>query len=434
MAGPGIRYHYMAETLSRDFDVTVGFFAPNYLPDDAFERSYGVRSINVHHFEKDFEPFDYVIALWLSEAIVNYCTEKKKVVVFDIYAPVPVESMAVHIFSGKKPTKDVDFVYEKSIHDYHQFLRTGDAFLYSNRRQLDFWQGFAFGTGEITPSLFTKRNVFDQFILAPMGIDTSTSLDVTKPMYKGVIKGIAKDDIVIIWNGGIYDWYDGISLIKAMKIVRQKNKRIKLVFPGLTHPNGSLPKWKETTDTVALSSELGLTGKNVFFFDKWIDYHERVAFLAEADAAIYTHKPSIEGEFSHRTRVLDHILAKLPTVATDGDYFAELVRDHDLGVVAKPEDPEDIARAILEVADTKNAKRYRKNIEKVRDSFDWQATMQNLREYLLSEPKKVYQAPALQKSSKKSRVYGIGKRYLPLPVKKAIVRVTPSQVKRRFIK
>ncbi|MBX4191172.1 hypothetical protein KW794_03740 [Candidatus Saccharibacteria bacterium] len=39
MAGPGIRYHYMAEVLADSFDVTVGFFDKNYLPDKDFKVS-----------------------------------------------------------------------------------------------------------------------------------------------------------------------------------------------------------------------------------------------------------------------------------------------------------------------------------------------------------------------------------------------------------
>ena len=33
MAGPGIRYHYMAKTLAKNFDVTVGFFGPENVPE-----------------------------------------------------------------------------------------------------------------------------------------------------------------------------------------------------------------------------------------------------------------------------------------------------------------------------------------------------------------------------------------------------------------
>jgi len=325
MAGPGIRYHYMAETLGRHFDVTLGFFGPENVPDDAFERSYKVKHIDVHQFHEAFTATDIVIALWISDAQIDFCNKHGKLLIFDIYAPVPVENLAVKIYSGQKMTEADDFEHMSQINDYRKFLENGDAFLYSNRRQVDFWLGYAFGAGQVSPTTFEKRNVYEQFLKAPMGVNTDVDLSPGKPLYKGVLEGVAKDDIVMVWNGGIYNWYDAVTLVDAMKIVHSKNPKIKLIFPGIKHPNANMRKWQETIDTVTRAKQHKLVGKNIFFFDSWVPYHERLNFLTEADLGIYTHKLSIETEFSHRTRVLDHILTLLPTVATKGDFFADLI-------------------------------------------------------------------------------------------------------------
>src|SRR5690606_13661510 len=91
---------------------------------------------------------------------------------------------------------------------------------------------------------------------------------------------------------------------------------------------------------------LGLLDKHVFFLDGWLPYADRIYYLARADAALYAHKPSIESRFSHRTRVLDHILMCLPTIATKGDYFSDYIDDHQLGLSVEPFDAPAMAEAI----------------------------------------------------------------------------------------
>lgn len=436
MAGPGIRYHYMAETLAKHFDVTLGFFGPENVPDEAFERSYKAIHIDVHQFHEAFTAADVVIALWISDAQIDFCNKHNKLVIFDIYAPVPVENLAVKIFSGEKMGEADDFEFMSQINDYRKFLENGDAFLYSNQRQLDFWMGYAFGAGQVSPTTFVKRNVFEQFILAPMGIDDKLQLKKGKPMYKGVLKGVAEDDIVMIWNGGIYNWYDGVTLVEAMQLVWKQNPRIKMVFPGTVHPTSTMRKWQETVDTVKRANDLKLVGKNIFFFESWIPYHERVTFLMEADIGIYTHKPSIETEFSHRTRVIDgHILVNLPTIATEGDYFADLVEREGLGATVPPFDAEALAAAIVETAKPANLKKARANMARIRPQYSWDQTMAKLVEYIAADPAKTVKATPLQSSPTPLRSQRLStlKRITPKFVKKAVIKVTPAGVKRKLL-
>jgi glycosyltransferase involved in cell wall biosynthesis len=437
MAGPGIRYHYMAEVLQKHFDVTLGFFGPENLPDDAFKRSYKVAHIDVHQFHKAFAATDYVVALWLSDAIIDFCNQHNKIVVFDIYAPVPVENLAVKVFSGKKITEEDDFAFMKQLQDYRKFLQNGDAFLYSNQRQLDYWIGYAFGADQVSPSTFIKRNIYNQFLLAPMGIDSAQPLKKTKTLYKGKTKGINPDDILMVWNGGIYDWYDGVTLIDAMEIVAKHNPKIKMIFPGIHHPNSTMRQWQETVDTVHRAEQKGLDGKNVFFFENWVPYYDRVNFLLEADIAIYTHKPSIEMEFSHRTRVIDsHIFGILPTIATEGDYFSDLLEPTGMGKAVPAYNAKALADAIVELAKPDNLKTAKANVKRIRPDYDWHKTLEPLTNYLLSNPKKVVQVAPLQTKPAplQNRHLARAKRYTPKVVKKAVLKAMPAPVKRKLIK
>lgn len=423
MAGPGIRYHHMAEYLSRSLDVTVGFFDPTYLPGEEFSRSYEVRSIDAYSFEEGFQDYDYILALWLSDSMMHYCNINNKIVIFDIYAPVPVENLSVKLFSQKKITADVDFDYKASLVMYQKFMEHGDLYLYSNPRQRDFWMGYIFGAKQIVPSLYNKRPMYDRFIEAPMGIDSKQKLAKTNDVIRGIVGNISQNDTVLLWTGGIWDWFDAVSLIDAMHILHKKGRTdVKLIFLGTQHPNSSVPKMAEVSQARDKAKELNLLNESVYFLDGWVSYKDRIDYLLESDIAIYSHKPSIETEFSHRTRVLDHFFASLPTVGTRGDYLGDVIEKEDLGVMADPLNAASIAHAIEECSKPQNIQRIKANINKFRGSLDWEQTLLPLKEYLLSEPTKIAQLPS--SSIPLSKMYiERAKKMIPKPAKKVVKRI-----------
>lgn len=425
MAGPGIRYHFMAEYLSKDFSVCVGFFSPENLPDDDFKKSYEVRSIDAFEFEADFSEFDYVVALWLSDSMMHFCNTKKIVVVFDMYAPVPVENLALNLFSSGTISKDKDSEYINSLRMYRKFFENGDLFIYSNSRQRDYWIGYIFGALQILPSTYAKRPAYDQFIEAPMGIDNHQILKHTKNVMRGVIDGISEKDTIVIWTGGIWDWFDGVTPIEAMSLLANMGREdIKLVFLGTQHPNATVPKMSEVSRSRETADRLGLLGKNVFFLEGWVGYEDRINYLLEADVAIYCHKPSIETEFSHRTRVLDHFLASIPTIGTRGDYLGEVIERTGMGIMIEPNNSEALANAIVDASKTDSVKWYKDNIKKNRDTFAWENTLEPLRKYLLSNPEKMTQTYK-NTSSLSGKTLEKIKKAIPTPLKTLIKRILP---------
>lgn len=423
MAGPGIRYHYMAETLSDSFDVTVGFFDPSYLPEEDFSHSYKVSHIDAHTFEPGFEGFEIVISHWLSETMLHYCNTNQVFVVIDLYVPGPVENLASAIYSGQAIKYENDFEYNRALAMYRKFFENGDLFLFSNQRQLDYWTGYAFGSDQIHLSTYPERPIYDRFIYAPMGIDTKQPLKHTKDVIKGVIHGIGKSDKVLLWTGGIWGHFDGQVLIRAMSQLKDKRPDIKLLFFGTQHPNPNVPEMKESLDTRKLATELGLINKTVFFNDGWVKYPERINYLLEADVAVNTHKSSIETEFSHRTRILDHLLAGLPTISTEGDYLSDaVIGPKGLGIVVPPNDEAALEEAIVKILEPGKLNDIKKALASERKAFDWENTMSHLKQFLSGDIDKLpllNTAPKLRTVSKTRRLV---KKVLPVPIKKAIIR------------
>lgn len=427
MAGPGIRYHQMANILSKNHSVTLGVFNPKYI-DGLHGTSYSAIDIHVQHFDKVFVKYDVIIALWLSDEMIEFAKSKKIKIIFDLYAPVPVEDLVQRVF-GSKTDAVSDYDYSQMLSNYSHFLRNGDFFLTSNLQQRDLWIGYAFASGMTAPSKQNKRGIDSYFGICPMGIDPDEYVANDTELLTSRIPSIKPTDFVVVWTGGIWDWFDARSPIKAIHALNKNHPDIKLVFLGTKHPNDDVPAMEETELARRLAKDLKIIDKNVFFLDGWLPYAERTKYLRRANAALYAHMPSVEARFSHRTRVLDHILMNLPTIATRGDYFADLIEEKNLGITVSPFDEKSLASAILKLkTDKKMSDKISGNINKVKVDFYWENTLSDLVEFLAGDEYEVQDYSPRQESKpadgiSKSHLVKTIKKQLPRPIKNVIKRV-----------
>ena len=83
---------------------------------------------------------------------------------------------------------------------------------------------------------------------------------------RGVVAGIGADDEIVLWGGGVYNWFDPLTLIRAVDRLRHRRRRAAAVLPRRAAPEprrGRDARWR--ADARALAGELGLTGTHVFF-------------------------------------------------------------------------------------------------------------------------------------------------------------------------
>ncbi len=429
MAGPGIRYHRIASNLAKRHDVTLAVFNPTYI-ENIGKTPYRAIDIHVHHYKEEFIKYDAIIALWLSDEMIEFAKSKGIVLIFDLYAPVPVEDLVQRAFGGNIGNES-DYDYRQMLRNYRHFVANGDYLLSSNLQQQDFWMGYAFAEGKISPSSQQKRPIETYFGICPMGISLDEitgkkNRDLLSPR----IPSISKDDFVIVWTGGIWDWFDAKTPIDAVnRIVRGGDKNIKFVFLGTKHPNDDVPAMEETEIARKHAAKLGLIDKHVFFLDGWLPYADRTHYLKRANAALYAHKPSIESRFSHRTRVLDHILMALPTIATRGDYFSDYIENHQLGISVNPFNSDAMATAIKSLAgDKKLMREIIANIKKSQSHFEWDYTLQPLNEFI--EGKYFAPSPLIPRATTtsteafvSSKTVRVAKRIMPKKIKTVIKRI-----------
>ena len=344
MAGPAIRAWQIAAALSAEHDVRLVTTARATISDPRFRIS-EVGDPELRELERWCDVF--LFQGWVL-AGRPYLQSSTKVIVADVYDPMHLEALE----QGRDGGEDARLeAVTSSTTVLNQQLLRGDYFLCASSKQRDFWLGHLAALGRVNPRTYDDDEMLGSLIsVVPFGIGDTPPVH-RKPAIKGVVPGIGLDDPVLLWGGGIYNWFDPITLLRAVDLLRRRVPSVRLFFMGLRHPNPEIPEMRMAVAARELSAELGLTDTHVFFNEGWVDYDERQNYLLEADVGVSIHLDHIETALSFRTRVLDYLWASLPVIATDGDALADLVRAHGLGLTVPPGDVEALEEALFRMLD-----------------------------------------------------------------------------------
>jgi hypothetical protein len=204
--------------------------------------------------------------------------------------------------------------------------------------------------GRITPALVDADPLLRGLIdVVSFGLPTDPPPEPAEPALRNVLPGIDATSDLLLWTGGLWDWMDPHSLIRAMPRVLELRPTARLVFLAGRHPGPAAPM-RAPAEAQALAAELGLLDRAVFFYTEWVSYARRGDFLQEADLLVSLHRPGLESAYAAiRSRFLDHLWAGRASVVSAGDAAADLVTRHELGRTAPPDDPAAAATAILEL-------------------------------------------------------------------------------------
>jgi GT2 family glycosyltransferase/glycosyltransferase involved in cell wall biosynthesis len=370
MAGPAIRAWNMADVLAAEHEVRLVTVNPLCSPPEA---PFAVAQARQRELSPHVAWADVVVLQGHALELVPELKKASstKVVVCDMYDPMHLELLE----QGKDDTdeqRELDLIGVTKV--LNTQLERGDFFLCASERQRHFWLGHLTALGRLTPSLYDNDPTVKSLLaVAPFGLPGKPPQRTASPL-RGRL--VAEDDKVIIWAGGVYSWFDPLTLIHAVDRLSRKHSDARLLFLGMKHPNPEVPEMDIGAQTRALSERLGLTNRHVFFNETWVPYAERQNWLLDADCGVTTHYEHVETTFAFRTRVLDYLWTGLPIVTTDGDSFADLVRTEDLGVVVPPEDPDALAAALEKVLyDTEFASAAQERIAVVRERFTWETAL-----------------------------------------------------------
>lgn len=374
MAGPGIRMWEMAKALSKEHSVTLLIPAETDLSQTLFE----IRRADSQSVRTLADTHDVVIGQGHVLTTYPFLMKHPITKVVDLYDPSPVGSLEEG-FSGSIENQMI--LHHSLVREHYAYLRAGDAFLCANERQWNFWVGMLMGAGRINPAIYRDDRMANRLLLrVPFGVPSSRPSH-KKQVLKGVGGGIRSDDFVVLWGGGLWDWFDPMTAVEAMAMVAKRRQDIKLFFMGIKRPNGSVTSSQTVTCTLALAERLGLRD-SVVFFNEWAPYEDRENYLLEADLGLNVHRNNLETAFSFRTRLMDYIWAGLPILTTEGDSLSDMVRERQLGRTVPCGDPDALAQAILQIADDSTLRQcWRENCLASAHSFQWERVFAPLIEW-----------------------------------------------------
>lgn len=379
LAGPAIRAWNMAEQLSFGNEVALVTLTGAEEIEAPF-RIVHVRPGDDSSFSKLEQWADVIVFQGHAMAVFNSLRDSTKVLVVDIYDPMHLEQLEqgrqLPAAQWKQQVSDATDVLNEQ-------LQRGDFFLCASDRQKMFWLGQLAALGRINPANYDGDPDLDGLIsIVPFGLSSTPPVH-ERDVLKGVFPGISKDDKLILWGGGLYNWFDPKTLIRAVARLSQRHDNVRLFFQGTKHPHPGVPEMAIVAESRSLAAELGVLDNCVFFNSSWVDYGERQNYLMEADAGVSTHFSHIETTFSFRTRILDYLWAELPMVVTEGDHFAELVATEKLGIVVEAENVDQLADALERALfDEKFIAQAKTNIHRVRKQYYWEAALAPLVDFV----------------------------------------------------
>lgn len=329
MAGPAIRALELARALARG-GCAVTLAAPGAAPVEGVARlAAGLEDYDA--LLGAARRHDVVVAQALPPRLLTRVAGLPARLVVDLYNPTVVEVLEATRTKapGSRARQRATVQGSAAAH-----LAAADLVLCASERQRDLWLG-----------AMALRGLLDAdgqaITVVPFGIPAEA------PRADGRLRarfGVDPGARVLVWGGGIWDWLDAPTAVRAMAHLPDD---VHLVFLGAIRPAmAQRDVHRAGAGAVRVARELGLEGKRVHFNADWVPYAERGGWLADADAGVSAHPDHLETRFAFRTRILDFLWAGLPVVTTRGDVLGDRVGREGLGVAVAAGDPRAFARAV----------------------------------------------------------------------------------------
>ncbi len=343
MAGPAGRAVELALALSSEFEVTLAAPGESTVPPgyDLELRRYDPD--HPRSFASALTGSDAALAPPLAPALASVLHRAGVPWIADLVNPEPFEGLEF----GRGLPALRRRAHETLRADRLAFAARGAAaFVCAHERQRDMWLGFLAAHRRLDGSRYASDRTLERLLaLVPNGISATPPSPAEPPALRGV--QVPADSLIAIWNGGLWDWLDPLTVIEAIAILRARDPRWALVFLGSERPAG--PRHMTMHERArALAAERGMLDMRAVHFEPgWTAYNERGARLLEADVGVCAHPASAEIRFAARTRMLDLVWAGLPAVASRGDEWSERIDAEGLGVTVPPGNVEGFADALV---------------------------------------------------------------------------------------
>ncbi len=374
MAGPAIRAVEIAREIALSHDVTLV---------STVGGSVEIPSVKCAPDGSDLRPLVESADVVLLQGAVMvrhpWLRDQPVKIVVDLYDPFHLEALQLEHDDQLRALDDI----EGTLATLADQMTRGDFFICASDRQRAMWIGHLASLGRINPlsraSDPTLRSLID---VVPFGINPEPP-SRSGPGFRHLFPAITDSDPVLLWGGGIYDWFDPITLQKAVIKASESIPNLRLVFLAGPHPNPDVPTMKVTRSARDSAALLDPDEVHIFFVDEWVPYNQRQNYLLDATIGVTIHRESIEASFSFRTRVLDYLWAGLPVIATRGDSLADRIAESGAGRVVESGDVDSVAAAIVDICSSEaSLQAATAGARKLANEYIWEKATAPLRRFV----------------------------------------------------
>jgi glycosyltransferase involved in cell wall biosynthesis len=327
MAGPAIRMLELGHALAADGrsgPVTVASLGAVGRSDDRVavvpvETDHQLRDLVARHGSVVIQGDVLGLHPWLIRTDVP--------LVADAYDPFHLEQLEQARALGEVQRR---IVVRDCVRALNTQLTRADLVLCASPRQRALWAGHLAALGRINPLVYDDAPDLSALLrVVPFGTPDRAPAARDRSVLHGAIPGLTDNEIVLVWGGGLYDWFDPELLLRAVGRLADEGAPVRLLFLGVRHP---VPGVRTAGSAVRERARAeGLLDRVAHFHDGWVPYDERDLWLRAADIGVSTHHDHVETEFSFRTRITDYLWCGLPVVCTAGDDLADRVRETGAG-------------------------------------------------------------------------------------------------------
>ena len=348
MAGPVIRAVELAARLARDHDVLLACPGATNLPEGNRRHGDAKFAVAEHAAGQSLLPFLGGADVLVTQGFGFARTDLARLpaglrLVLDLYDPVQLELLSrLREDESAEGRLHLAFVRRRLL----ALLARADHVLCASERQRALWLGWLGAAGRLTlPALRDDPEAKSLLALVPFGIPAIESPRSLLPAASTL--PVRPGESAVLWWGGLWDWMDPLTAIRAIARVRAQGLRAALVLPAANRP-GSGPM-VIAARAEAEARALGLWGSGVVQLPCWVPYAERGALLRSAAVAVSCHRPSLEAELSFRTRLLDCVWAGLPAAATAGDHLSARAEQEGWVRTVPPGDSDALASTLIKL-------------------------------------------------------------------------------------
>jgi glycosyltransferase involved in cell wall biosynthesis len=267
-------------------------------------------------------------------------------IIYDLYVPAYVEypaSLGADDFDSRLSRLRV----ERNWMEYAAAISSGDAFIVASQTQIDYLLGALGQAGRLQD--LRSSGGGPPIALVPFGIPDDHPAEAQPGPLRGGL--VPEDSIIAVWTGGLWNWFDPVTVIQGLIQARRSDPRLHLVFLGSGSPSGAFLGGGDAEEALRGSEiQAAFESGSVKFAAEWVPYQERWQYLSDADFVVNAHLDSLETRMSFRTRLLDPLWAGLPTLTTEGGVLSDIMCSADAAICLPAGDSRAWSEAMLKMA------------------------------------------------------------------------------------